>query len=77
MCRFAQSEWNPSNRVLAALSQGFRQAIKETELLQSKLGFLRNVETSSLADRVVPHLPHNTPLQSTTHITIDSFNGGF
>jgi len=77
MYRFMLSEWNPSIRVLAALSQGFRQAVKETELLQSKLDFLKNVRTATLADRVIPHLPHSTPLQSTIHITIDNFNGGF
>lgn len=77
MCHFAEPEWNPSIRVLTALSQGFQQAVKEFEFVKSKLDYLKNVETTTLTDRVTPHLPEDTPLQSTVHITIDNFNGGF
>ena len=77
MYNFAQPQWSPSVRVLDALSQGFRQAVNDINMLKGKLDFLQNIDTTTLTDRVVPYLPPDTPLQSTIHITIDSFNGGF
>jgi hypothetical protein len=75
--RFNQPEWKPSVPVLAALAKGFRQVAKEAHRLQTKLDSLKNVNPSAIADQVLAHLPGGTPLQSTIHITIDGFNGGF
>lgn len=54
ICRSAEPDWEPAVRVLAALRQGFEQAVEETDLLQEKLSFLRNVDTPALAGRVTP-----------------------
>lgn len=77
ICRFNQSEWKPSVSVLSALDRGFQRAVEENDLLQIKLNFLKAVDTSAIVDYVLNHLPHDTPLQSTIHVTIDGFNGGF
>lgn len=77
ICRFNQPEWKPSVPVLAKLAEGFQQAVEESDLLQAKLSFLKTVDTSAVVSRVLTHLPHDTPLQSTIHITIDGFNSGF
>jgi hypothetical protein len=69
--------WQPDLPVLAALSQGFRQAARDLDLLQGKLNFLKGVDPSGLTYRALAHLPADTPLNSVIHLTIDSFNGGF
>jgi len=77
MCRFNQPDFEPLAPVLSALAKGFRQAIEEIDCLQTKLDFLMTTNTSAIVDRVLAFLPRHTPLQSTIHITIDGFNGGF
>ncbi|MFH1908857.1 MAG: DUF5700 domain-containing putative Zn-dependent protease [Chloroflexota bacterium] len=77
ICRFNQPEWKPSVSVLSALARGFQRAVEENDLLQTKLNFLKAVDTSPIVDHVLNHLPHDTPSQSTIHVTIDGFNGGF
>ncbi len=77
MRRFAEPEWNPSGQVLTALSRGFRHAAGHAGLLQGKLDTLRAVDASALVGRATAHLPAGTPLQSTIHLTVDDFNGGF
>lgn len=72
-----QPDWTPSTPVLSALTKGFRQALEELDLLQTKLTFLMSVDASAIADHVLAHLPPGTPLRSVIHITIDGFNGGF
>jgi hypothetical protein len=73
---FSQPGWEPAGPVLAALTRGFRQAAGEVELLQGKLDRLSELDTAAVAGRASAHLPPDTPLQSTIHITIDGFNGG-
>lgn len=75
--RFNQPDYSPATPVLAALTRGFQRAVAENERLQANLNFLRTVNPSAIMARVQPYLPPDTPLQSTIHITIDGFNGGF
>lgn len=75
---FEQPEWDQSVPVLAALARGFRRAAADAQRLQARLSALKqHAPTAAIADRVLVHLPAGTPLETTVHITIDGFNGGF
>jgi hypothetical protein len=74
---FAQPERVPPGMLPTGLAEGFRQAVAETPLLQSRLSWLGEVDTSAVAERVLAFLPPSTPLDSVIHITVDSFNHAF
>jgi hypothetical protein len=75
--RFDREDWQPPVYVLASLREGFRQAAADLALLQTRLDYWKNLNPSAILGRVLPHLPPGTPLESTIHLTIDGFNGGF
>jgi hypothetical protein len=75
--RFNQPEWAPSERLLATLVKGFRQAVDEVDVLQARMDFMRTVNPSAVTDRVLAYLPADTPLESAIHITVDAFNNAF
>jgi hypothetical protein len=77
MLRFDQPAWHPSERLLAQLAEGFRQALDSTETLNTRLEWLSRVKPAAIASRVLTYLPPNTPLDSTIHITVDSINNAF
>jgi len=74
---FNQPEQIPSGILPTRLAEGFRQAVDEMGLLKSRMSWLREIDTSSIAERVLAFLPANTPLDSVIHITVDLFNNAF
>jgi hypothetical protein len=74
---FNQPEQVPAGILPTRLAEGFRQAVDEMGLLQSRMSWLKEVDASSIAGRVLAFLPANTPLDSVIHITVDLFNGAF
>jgi hypothetical protein len=74
---FNQPERIPSGILPTRLAEGFRQAVDEMDLLRSRMSWLREIDTSSIAERVLAFLPANTPLDSVIHITVDLFNNAF
>ncbi len=74
---FDRPELVPAGILPTRLAEGLRQAVDEMGLLQSRMSWLKKVDASSIAGRVLPFLPANTPLDSVIHITVDLFNGAF
>jgi hypothetical protein len=74
---FNQPEQIPSAILPTRLAEGFRQATDEMDLLESRMSWLREIDTSSIAEHVLAFLPANTPLDSVIHITVDLFNNAF
>jgi len=59
------------------LAGGFRQAVDEMDVIESRMNWLAEVDPTAVSDRVLPFVPHGTPLDSTIHITVDAINGAF
>jgi hypothetical protein len=74
---FDRPELVPSGMLPARLAEGFRQAVGEMDLLESRMSWLGEVDTSEIAGRVLAFLPAGTPLDSVIHVTVDLFNNGF
>jgi hypothetical protein len=74
---FNQPEQIPSGILPTRLAEGFRQAVDEMALMESKMFWLGEIDTSSIAERVLAFLPVGTPLDSVIHITVDLFNNAF
>lgn len=49
---FNQREKLPSGTLLNRLVKGFRQAIYEMDLLRSRMSWLKEIDTSKIAERV-------------------------
>lgn len=77
MFYFNQQEKLPSGTLLNRLAEGFRQATDEMDTLRSRLSWLKEINTSDIAERVLAFLPANTPLKSVIHITVDFNNNAF
>ncbi len=72
-----QPERVPSGTLPTRLVSGFRQAVDQIDLLESRMSWLSKVEASEISERVLAFLPEGTPLDSTIHITVDAFNNAF
>jgi hypothetical protein len=59
------------------LAEGFRQAVDEMDVIESRMDWLAKVDPTKLSDRVLVFVPRGTPLDSTIHITVDAINGAF
>jgi hypothetical protein len=64
--------WVPSR-----LAEGFRQALGELDLLESRISWLSQIDATGVAERVLAYLPPGTPLDATIHITVDQVNNAF
>jgi hypothetical protein len=74
---FNQPELSPPGRIPARLAEGFRQAVSERDLLNSRLEWLSATDLSHVTERLLGMLPENTPLDAVIHITIDQVNNAF
>lgn len=74
---FDRPELVPLGTLPTRLAEGFRQAAGEMDLLESRMSWLGEVDTSEIAGRVLAFLPAGTPLNSVIHVTVDLFNNGF
>ena len=54
---FHQPEQAPAGTLPGRLAEGFRQAVEERDLMWSRIDWLREVDASSIADRVLAFLP--------------------
>lgn len=77
VCHFHQPEQVSQAVVPVALAQGFRQAIQDAELLESRMAWLGEINLTQVAQRILGFLPENTPLDSVIHITVDAVNNAF
>ncbi len=77
MRHFGDPEQVPPGLVPTRLAEGLRQAVGEMDLLESRLSWLREIDPSSIAGRVLAFLPAGTPLDSAIHITVDLCNNAF
>lgn len=77
MVHFDQPERIPSERLLAQLVEGFRQAVDDADRLKEKIDWLRTVDPAAINERVLTYLPSDTPLDSVIHITVDALNNAF
>lgn len=59
------------------LAGGFRQAVDGMDVIANRMNWLAEVDPTEVSDRVLPFVPHGTPLNSTIHITVDAINGAF
>jgi hypothetical protein len=67
----------PEGVIPKQLAEGFRKAMEEIDLMRSRIAWLGEIDASRVTDRVLTFLPKGTPLDTTVHITIDSFNNAF
>jgi hypothetical protein len=74
---FNQPEQIPSGILPTRLAKGFRQAVDEMDLIKGRMSWLREINTSSIAEHVLAFLPASTPIDSVIHITVDLFNNAF
>jgi len=74
---FRQPERVPAGTIPTCVAEGFRRAVAEIDLMEARLAWLREVDPSGIAGRMLAYLPADTPLDSTVHITIDAFNNAF
>jgi len=74
---FDRPEWGQRGALPACLAEGFRRAADEVALLQERVTWLKEVEPSTVEERVQPFLPAGNLLDSVIHITIDLFNNAF
>lgn len=74
---FRQPERVPAGTIPTCMAEGFRRAVAEMDLMDARLAWLREIDPSGIAERVLAYLPGGTPLDSTVHITIDAFNNAF
>lgn len=59
------------------LAEGFRQAVDEMDVIESRMVWLAEIDPTEVSDRVLAFVPRGTPLDSTIHITVDAINGAF
>jgi hypothetical protein len=59
------------------LAEGFRQAVDEMDVIESRMDWLAKIDPTEVSDRVLAFVPRGTPLDSTIHITVDAINGAF
>ena len=74
---FNQPEQVPDGALPQRLAEGFREAAEKSDLMRSRMAWLRTIDASDIAERVLAYLPAGTPLDSTIHITVDLFNNAF
>lgn len=74
---FNQPEQVPAGALPQRLVEGFRKAVEESDVMRSRMAWLRTIDASDIAERVLAFLPDGTPLDSTIHITVDLFNNAF
>lgn len=80
---FREPQRVPAGTIPTRLAEGFRQATAEMDLMDARLTWLREVDPSAVAGRVLAYLPADTPLDAAqhtlfrVHITIDAVNNAF
>ncbi len=80
---FRQPERVPAGAIPTCLAEGFRQAVAEMDRMIAHMAWLREVDPSGIAGRVLAYLPAGTPLEAAEctsfriHITVDAFNSAF
>lgn len=74
---FNQLEKVPAGAIPQRLAEGFREAAEKSDLMCSRMAWLRTIDASDIAEHVLAFLPDGTPLDSTIHITVDLFNSAF
>jgi hypothetical protein len=63
--------------VVGKLQIGFRQAATRVDELRRRMATLRTVDFDGMEARLRKHLPADTPVDCTIHLTVDAFNGAF
>lgn len=67
----------PEGVIPGQLAAGFRKALSEIDLMRSRMAWLGEIDVSGVTNHVLTYLPRGTPLDTTVHITVDSFNNAF
>ncbi len=74
---FQCPEQLPAGTLAARMAAGFRQAVAESDLLESRLAWLCRIDPPAIGGRVLAFLPAGTPLDTVVHITVDNLNNAF